>query len=142
MWRYHPQSFEFTLKARLEVPRQMFLSFSMPARCSLPYPRWIIRTIVRCSRLCIVQNPFHSGLRTLPETAALIMTKLMCSYRVAHIARAQRALQSSSKTSLRIGSDGTMNMQFLVPSPLVRGGNNDAFISFRVKQLVHSTDCD
>lgn len=57
------------------------------------------------------------------------------SYRVAHIARAQRALQSSSKTSLRIGSDGTMNMQFLVPSPLVRGGTSEAFISFRFLPL-------
>ncbi|KAH8991120.1 Rad1-domain-containing protein [Lactarius hatsudake] len=57
------------------------------------------------------------------------------SYRVAHIARAQRALQSSSKTSLRIGNDGTMNMQFLVPSPLVRGGTNEAFISFRFLPL-------
>jgi cell cycle checkpoint protein len=57
------------------------------------------------------------------------------SYRVAHIARAQRALQNSSKTSLRIGSDGTMNMQFLVPSPLARGGTSEAFISFRVCEL-------
>ncbi|KAH9174188.1 Rad1-domain-containing protein [Lactarius sanguifluus] len=57
------------------------------------------------------------------------------SYRIAHIARAQRALQSSSKTSLRIGNDGTMNMQFLVPSPLVRGGTNEAFISFRFLPL-------
>lgn len=57
------------------------------------------------------------------------------SYRVAHIARAQRALQNSSKTSLRVGSDGTMNMQFLVPSPLVRGGSNEAFISFRFLPL-------
>ncbi|KAI0253822.1 Rad1/Rec1/Rad17 [Lactifluus subvellereus] len=57
------------------------------------------------------------------------------SYRVAHIARAQRALQSSSKTSLRISSDGTMNMQFLVPSPLARGGTSEAFISFRFLPL-------
>ncbi|KAI0259924.1 Rad1-domain-containing protein [Gloeopeniophorella convolvens] len=57
------------------------------------------------------------------------------SYRVAHIARAQRALQGSTKTSLRIGSDGTMNMQFLVSSPLARGGTNEAFISFRFLPL-------
>ncbi|KAI0003358.1 Rad1/Rec1/Rad17 [Russula compacta] len=57
------------------------------------------------------------------------------SYRVAHIARAQRALQGSSKTSLRIGIDGTMNMQFLVPSQLARGGTSEAFISFRFLPL-------
>ena len=68
-------------------------------------------------------------------------TTLICSYRVAHIARAQRALQSSSKTSLRISGDGTMNMQFLVPSPLARGGTSEAFISFRASQLVCTT-CD
>jgi len=57
------------------------------------------------------------------------------SYRVAHITRAQRALQNSSKTSLRIGNDGTMNMQFLVPSPVARGGVSEAFISFRFLPL-------
>ncbi len=57
------------------------------------------------------------------------------SYRVAHITRAQQALQSSSKTSLRIGSDGSMNMQFLVSSPLARGGTSEAFISFRVNHV-------
>ncbi|KAN0115911.1 Rad1/Rec1/Rad17 [Russula decolorans] len=57
------------------------------------------------------------------------------SYRVTHIARAQQALQCSSKTSLRIGSDGTMNMQFLVSSPLARGGTSEAFISFRFLPL-------
>jgi cell cycle checkpoint protein len=60
----------------------------------------------------------------------------ICSYRVAHISRALRALQNSSKTSLRIGSDGTMNMQFLVPSPVARSGASEAFISFRVN-LIH-----
>jgi len=58
------------------------------------------------------------------------------SYRVTHIARAQQALQCSSKTSLRIGSDGTMNMQFLVSSPLARGGTSEAFISFRVNASI------
>jgi len=57
------------------------------------------------------------------------------SYRVAHIARAQRALQNSSKTSLRVGNDGVMNMQFLVSSPLARGGTSEAFISFRFLPL-------
>ncbi|KAH9999066.1 Rad1/Rec1/Rad17 [Russula vinacea] len=57
------------------------------------------------------------------------------SYRVAHIARAQQALQNSSKTSLRIGNDGSMNMQFLVSSPLAQGGTSEAFISFRFLPL-------
>lgn len=61
-----------------------------------------------------------------------------CSYRVAHITRAQRALQNSSKTSLRVGNDGTMNMQFLVPSPVARGGVSEAFISFRVNYIYRS----
>jgi cell cycle checkpoint protein len=97
-----------------------------------PNDREVLET-VHCA------EPVSFRFASLAEILVLMMTELTCSYRVAHIARAQRALQSSSKTSLRIGSDGTMNMQFLVPSPLVRGGTNEAFISFRVKQLAIRT---
>lgn len=31
-----------------------------------------------------------------------------------------------------------MNMQFLVPSPLARGGTSEAFISFRVNHIYRS----
>lgn len=57
------------------------------------------------------------------------------SYRFGHIARTLRALQSSTKTSLRIEEDGLLSLQFLMPSPKPKtapGGSTDAFIEFRV----------
>ncbi|THU96335.1 Rad1-domain-containing protein [Dendrothele bispora CBS 962.96] len=42
------------------------------------------------------------------------------SYRLALIARAARALQSSIKTSLRIDNEGLLSLQFLMPSPTSR----------------------
>jgi len=60
------------------------------------------------------------------------------SYRFGHILRTLRALQSSTKTSLRIDEDGLLSLQFLMPSPKpkhVPGGSKDAFIEFRVSVL-------
>lgn len=63
------------------------------------------------------------------------MTMLKYSYRTSHITRAIRALQNSTKTSLRIDSEGLMSMQFLMPSPSVRSrAGADAFIEFRVSR--------
>ena len=58
------------------------------------------------------------------------------SYRLAHIARTARALQSSTKTSLRIDAEGLLSLQFLMPSPKPRGGTSDAFVEFRVSLAV------
>lgn len=56
-----------------------------------------------------------------------------CSYRFSHISHAIRALQSSTKTSLRIETEGLLSLQFLVPVPKARGGGtSDSFIEFRV----------
>ncbi|KAH0584433.1 Cell cycle checkpoint protein RAD1 [Termitomyces sp. J132] len=55
------------------------------------------------------------------------------SYRFGHITKTLRALQSSTKTSLRIDEDGLLSLQFLMPSP--RGGASDAFIEFRCLAL-------
>ncbi|KAJ8522644.1 hypothetical protein ONZ45_g788 [Pleurotus djamor] len=60
------------------------------------------------------------------------------SYRTAHITRAIRALQSSTKTSLRIDATGLMSLQFLMPSPSPKGkakSGSDAFIEFRCLPL-------
>ncbi|KAG6334883.1 hypothetical protein ID866_4207 [Astraeus odoratus] len=57
------------------------------------------------------------------------------SYRFAHIARTLRALQSSTKTSLRIDDEGLLSLQFLVPVPKPRGGMSDSFIEFRCLAL-------
>ncbi|KAA1477107.1 Rad1-domain-containing protein [Dentipellis sp. KUC8613] len=57
------------------------------------------------------------------------------SYRYAHIARTLRALQSSTKTSLRIDEEGLLSLQFLMPSPKPRGGMSEAFIEFRCLPL-------
>jgi cell cycle checkpoint protein len=54
------------------------------------------------------------------------------SYRFAHIARTLRALQNSTKTSLRIDDDGLLSLQFMMPSPKPRGGLSTAFIDYRV----------
>ncbi|KAL6308005.1 Rad1/Rec1/Rad17 [Sparassis latifolia] len=57
------------------------------------------------------------------------------SYRFSHISKTLRALQSSSKTSLRINEEGLLSLQFLMPSPKSRaggGGGASAFIEFRV----------
>ncbi|THG96781.1 hypothetical protein EW026_g5123 [Hermanssonia centrifuga] len=58
------------------------------------------------------------------------------SYKFAHIARASRALQTSTKTSMRIDRDGLLSLQFLMPSRGPQGGNtSDAFIEFRCLAL-------
>ena len=46
-----------------------------------------------------------------------------------------RALQSSTKTSLRIDDEGLLSLQFLVPVPKPRGGQSDSFIEFRVRPI-------
>ena len=91
----------------------------------------------KCSRQSTAQSQFLSGLNTFQKSWHWD-NGARCSYRVAHIARAQQALQNSSKTSLRIGNDGSMNMQFLVSSPLAQGGTSEAFISFRVHHVYRS----
>ncbi|OAX43811.1 Rad1-domain-containing protein [Rhizopogon vinicolor AM-OR11-026] len=57
------------------------------------------------------------------------------SYRFAHISRTLRALQNSTKTSLRIEEEGLLSLQFLVPVPKPRGGMSDSFIEFRCLAL-------
>ncbi|KAF7294675.1 hypothetical protein MIND_01004500 [Mycena indigotica] len=60
------------------------------------------------------------------------------SYRVAHINRTLRALQSSSKTSLRIDDEGLLSLQFLMPAPRKPNkpdGSSDGFIEFRCLPL-------
>lgn len=64
------------------------------------------------------------------------------SYRFGHISRTLRALQSSTKTSLRIDEEGLLSLQFLMPSPKPKGAagaTSDAFIEFRVSiQRIHA----
>ncbi|KAF8556927.1 Rad1-domain-containing protein [Imleria badia] len=58
------------------------------------------------------------------------------SYRFAHISHTIRALQSSTKTSLRIETEGLLSLQFLVPVPKAKGGgSSDSFIEFRCMAL-------
>ncbi|KAJ7460910.1 Rad1/Rec1/Rad17 [Mycena galericulata] len=53
------------------------------------------------------------------------------TYRFGHILRTLRALQSSSKASLRIDDEGLLSLQFLVPSPKPTAeGAKEAFIEF------------
>ncbi|KAH8834046.1 Rad1/Rec1/Rad17 [Flagelloscypha sp. PMI_526] len=53
------------------------------------------------------------------------------TYRFSHIARASRALQSSTKASLRIDHEGMLSMQLLMSSPKPGGAIADSFIEFR-----------
>jgi Repair protein Rad1/Rec1/Rad17 len=131
------QFFGFTPKVPLEALRFASPVTLILARSSLPYRRWIIRMTAKCSRQSTAQSQFLSGLNTFQKSWHWD-NGARCSYRVAHIARAQQALQNSSKTSLRIGNDGSMNMQFLVSSPLAQGGTSEAFISFRVHHVYRS----
>lgn len=63
------------------------------------------------------------------------------SYRFAHISHTIRALQSSTKTSLRIETEGLLSLQFLVPVPKAKGvGSSDSFIEFRVCAADASVD--
>ncbi|KAJ7684525.1 Rad1/Rec1/Rad17 [Mycena polygramma] len=58
------------------------------------------------------------------------------SYRFGHISRTLRALQSSTKTSLRIDDEGLLSLQFLMPSPKAKTeAATDAFIEFRCLAL-------
>ncbi|KAF7353721.1 Cell cycle checkpoint protein RAD1 [Mycena venus] len=58
------------------------------------------------------------------------------SYRFGHISRTLRALQSSTKTSLRIDDEGLLSLQFLMPSPKAKTeATADAFIEFRCLAL-------
>ncbi|EJF62658.1 Rad1-domain-containing protein [Dichomitus squalens LYAD-421 SS1] len=53
------------------------------------------------------------------------------TYTYSYIAKAMRALQSSSKTSLRIDDEGLLSMQFLMPGPRKQGRErSQAFIEF------------
>ncbi|KIO04091.1 hypothetical protein M404DRAFT_15595 [Pisolithus tinctorius Marx 270] len=60
---------------------------------------------------------------------------MRASYNFAQIARTLRALQSSTKTSLRIDDEGLLSLQFLVPVPKPRAGLSDSFIEFRCLAL-------
>ncbi|KAI0320312.1 Rad1/Rec1/Rad17 [Amylostereum chailletii] len=57
------------------------------------------------------------------------------SYRFSHMSRTLKALQSSTKTSLRIDGEGLLSLQFLMPSPKPKGGTSEAFIEFRCLPL-------
>ncbi|KAI0345214.1 Rad1-domain-containing protein [Trametopsis cervina] len=58
------------------------------------------------------------------------------SYKHSHVQKALRALQNSTKTSLRIDEDGLLSLQFLMPSPRARPGKAaNAFVEFRCMAL-------
>ncbi|KAI5124511.1 hypothetical protein M0805_003035 [Coniferiporia weirii] len=54
------------------------------------------------------------------------------SYRFSHITRTLRALQGSSKTSLRIDAEGVLSLQFLSTTPSPKTGTQvDSIVDFR-----------
>jgi cell cycle checkpoint protein len=63
---------------------------------------------------------------------------IFCSYRFSLMLRMLKALNSSTKTSLRIDDEGLLSLQFLMPSPRPRialgpqADSVEAFIEFRV----------
>ncbi|KDQ59631.1 hypothetical protein JAAARDRAFT_205648 [Jaapia argillacea MUCL 33604] len=53
------------------------------------------------------------------------------TYRFNHISKTLRALQNSTKTSLRIDGEGLLSLQFIIPFPKVGGtGHTDEFLEF------------
>ncbi|PCH38411.1 Rad1-domain-containing protein [Wolfiporia cocos MD-104 SS10] len=57
------------------------------------------------------------------------------SYRFKLVTCAQRALQSSTKTSLRINEDGMLHLQLMLPAPRARSSDMSAFVEFRCLPL-------
>lgn len=58
------------------------------------------------------------------------------SYRLKHILHTQRALQSSTKTSLRISHTGLLSLQLMMPTPHIRDDQSNDLIEFRVSVFV------
>ena len=98
-------------------------------------PRWTIQTTARCLRRSTVRRQSRTGRSCtfLSNEIILMEDGMTDSYRLSHIVKTMRALQSSTKTSLRIDSEGLLSLQFLMPSPKPKGGSADAFIEFRVR---------
>lgn len=119
-----------------EVCVQGLLTFC----CMLtPCRRWTTQMTERSLKRLNAQNRSNSGSWLLRYMRMhVIFRKLTIewnashSYRFGHISRTLRALQNSTKTSLRIDREGLLALQFLMPSPKPRGGTSDAFIEFRV----------
>lgn len=98
--------------------------------------RWITRTIERYWKPLNARGLYQSGGSPHLSAMILIQTRRVDShsYRFAHILHTIRALQSSTKTSLRIEAEGLLSLQFLVPVPKAKGvGTSDSFIEFRVR---------
>ena len=98
--------------------------------------RWIIQTIEMCSKLLNAQEASVSGICSGHTQSSLSLSTINNSYRFAHILKTMRALQSSTKTSLRMDEEGLLGLQFLMPSPRPRGSahsGTDGFIEYRVR---------
>lgn len=58
------------------------------------------------------------------------------SYRLSHVLRTMKALQTSNKTSLRIDAEGVMGLQFLTTSLSPKtGAPVENFVEFRVRKI-------
>jgi cell cycle checkpoint protein len=68
----------------------------------------------------------------------LLYTDMFASYHFKHIAKTMRALQTSTKTSLRIDDEGLLSLQFLMPAPSLKTNREQtaAFTEFRVRQVM------
>ncbi|KLO18535.1 Rad1-domain-containing protein [Schizopora paradoxa] len=60
------------------------------------------------------------------------------SYRFSHITKTLKALQNSSKTSLRIDENGLLSLQFLSSSVSPRGGAVDSILDFKFLSIDES----
>lgn len=60
------------------------------------------------------------------------------SYRFSHITKTLKALQNSSKTSLRIDENGLLSLQFLSSSVSPRGGVVDSILDFKFLSIDES----
>lgn len=99
--------------------------------------RWITRTIERYWRRLNVRGLCLPGKMSQLLHCMFLLTRAGShSYRFVHISHTIRALQSSTKTSLRIEAEGLLSLQFLVPVPKAKGGgSSDSFIEFRVRAI-------
>jgi cell cycle checkpoint protein len=66
--------------------------------------------------------------------------KVKVSYRLSSINKTLRVLQQSTKTSLRIDTDGLLSLQFVIPPPVKGkkggdGGGDGGWVEFRCMAL-------
>ena len=87
---------------------------------------------------CECQEPVNFTCVDLPDAFERQPYTSSFSYKFAHIVKALRALINSTKTSVRINSNGLLSLQFLMPPS--KPGGSEAFMEYRVSFVTQSKE--